>query len=92
MKRSERIASDVFSSLYGSLALSQLLDEPKIFRPIWNTFTKRRLESKQDFTVPPEEMTEIVEGMKSGMGKVPPPMHFDDEEEIEIVSIESEED
>ena len=41
MKRSERMASDVFSSLYGSLALSQLLDEPKIFRK-----TTKRLQKK----------------------------------------------
>ena len=41
MKRSERIASETFSSLYGSLALSQLLDEPKIFRK-----TTKRLQKK----------------------------------------------
>ena len=41
MKRSERIASEIFSSLYGSLALSQLLHDPKVFRK-----TTKRLQKK----------------------------------------------
>ena len=31
-KGSDRIASEIFANLYGSLTLSQLLDDPKIFR------------------------------------------------------------